>query len=197
VSGHETLGSTFCASTTTWQYDARRGWLAAKQYADGKGPEYEYLPSGKIKSRKWARGINTAYRYTPSGQLAGQDYGDNTTPNVSYTYDRLGRRIRDEQSLSEIPNVRSEIKRSEASLEYSAAGLLASETQTEGPLAGLKLSHSYDSLNRRIALEASHDSRITLQSFTYDAASRLQTVSEGDDTHQLQLACQFAVGGPY
>jgi len=169
-SGHETLGSTFCASTTTWQYDARRGWLSAKRYADGKGPEYEYSPSGKIKSRKWARGIATGYGYTTAGELASIQYSDGQTATVKYEFDRLGRKVKtiqgDQKTL----------------LIYNDAGQLVSEIYEGGNLDKLGVFNQYDAFHRRTALEARNGSSITSQSFTYDDASRLETVSEGDDT---------------
>ena len=76
--------------TTAWTYDPATGLLVQKLYDDGKGPSYTYTPDGKLASRTWARGITTAYAYNAAGQLTGVDYSD-TTPDVAYTYDRLGR----------------------------------------------------------------------------------------------------------
>ena len=75
---------------TRWVYDPATGLLVQKLYDDGKGPSYTYTPDGKLASRTWARGITTAYAYNAAGQLTGVDYSD-TTPDVAYTYDRLGR----------------------------------------------------------------------------------------------------------
>jgi YD repeat-containing protein len=132
------------AAATTWQYDTRRGWLAAKRYADGTGPEYEYLPSGKTKSRKWARGINTAYGYTSAGELAEVSYSDSSTPKVRYTYNRQGRRTRVEQSLSQISNQQSEIKQSVASYDYNAANQRLKATLEDGS----EWDYAYDALGQ-------------------------------------------------
>ena len=78
--------------TTTWLYDEPTGLLTNKVYADGKGPSYTYTPDGKLSTRTWARGIATAYAYNASGRLTGVDYSD-ATPDVAYTYDRLGRQL--------------------------------------------------------------------------------------------------------
>ena len=90
--------------TTAWTYDPATGLLVQKLYsdvprrsgevaeADGKGPSYTYTPDGKLSTRTWARGIATAYAYNAAGQLTGVDYSD-TTPDVAYTYDRLGRQL--------------------------------------------------------------------------------------------------------
>ena len=76
--------------TTTWLYDEPTGLLTNKVYADGKGPLYSYTPDGKLATRTWARGSVASYAYDASGRLTGIDYSD-TTPDVSFTYDRLGR----------------------------------------------------------------------------------------------------------
>ncbi len=44
-----------------------------------------------LATRVWARGIRTEYRYHPTGELAEVDYSDQT-PDISFTYDRLGRK---------------------------------------------------------------------------------------------------------
>ncbi len=79
--------------TTRWLYDAATGLLTNKVYADGHGPSYSYTPSGRLATRTWARGVTTAYGYDSLGQLTSVDYSDGT-PDVAYTYDRLGRRLR-------------------------------------------------------------------------------------------------------
>jgi YD repeat-containing protein len=169
------------AAVTTWNYDPQRGWLMNKRYADGQGPEYEYDASGKIKNRKWARGISTTYRYTPAGELAELSYSDNATPNVRYTYDRQGRRISIDQLSVGTRNTTA--LANSVALGYSHAGQLLTETYTAGPLAGITVANSYDLLGRRTVLAASRDaSRITSHAFTYDDASRLKTVSDGENT---------------
>ena len=75
---------------TRWLYDEPTGLLTNKVYTDGKGPSYTYTPDGKLATRTWARGVSTTYAYNGSGLLLSVDYSD-TTPDVAYTYDRLGR----------------------------------------------------------------------------------------------------------
>jgi RHS repeat-associated protein len=77
---------------TTWAYEPATGLLSRKQYDDGKGIDYTYTTDGKLLTRTWARGIVTTYGYTPSGKLTSTDYSD-ATPDVSITYDRLGRQL--------------------------------------------------------------------------------------------------------
>jgi hypothetical protein len=79
------------AAVTTWNYDSYRGFLTNKVYAGGSpGPNYSYKPSGRLQSRTWVRGIDATYGYTSSGALQTISYSD-STPAVSYGYDRLGR----------------------------------------------------------------------------------------------------------
>lgn len=77
---------------TQWNYDPATGLLVQKLYEDGKGPSYTYTPDGKLATRTWARGIVTEYAYDVLGSLLSVDYSD-ATPDVAYTYDRLGRQL--------------------------------------------------------------------------------------------------------
>ena len=43
------------SAVTVWNYNPRRGWLDNQRYADGRGPDYEHWPSGKLRQRTWAR----------------------------------------------------------------------------------------------------------------------------------------------
>ena len=79
------------AIITLWSY-APTGLLTNKVYADGKGTAYTYTPDGKLASRLWARGVTTSYTYTNGSSLVAIDYSDNT-PDVAFTYDRLGRQV--------------------------------------------------------------------------------------------------------
>jgi YD repeat-containing protein len=77
---------------TRWLYEDATGVLTNKVYADGKGTAYTYTAAGKLATRTWARGSVASYAYDATGQLTGIDYSD-TTPDVSFTYDRLGRQL--------------------------------------------------------------------------------------------------------
>ena len=81
-------------ATTTWQYQAQRGFLTAKRDAENKGANYTYTPAGRLETRTWARSSVaspsvTTYTYD-AGMLTSTDYSD-TTPDVSQTYDNFGR----------------------------------------------------------------------------------------------------------
>ncbi len=77
---------------TRWYYDEATGLLTNKQYADGYGVSYTYTSDGLLASRTWARGIITTYSYDSSGNLTNINYSD-ATPDVSFTYDRIGRQV--------------------------------------------------------------------------------------------------------
>jgi RHS repeat-associated protein len=86
------------AAVTTWNYDAQRGWLTQKLYADSTGPAYTYTDAGRLLTRTWARSSSlpapgsplvTTYGYNNAGDLATTDYSD-ATPDVAITYTRFG-----------------------------------------------------------------------------------------------------------
>lgn len=154
------------SGTTTWNYDQSRGFLNSKAYADGKGPKYAYTSAGRLKTRTWARGITTAYSYNKAGELSGIDYSD-TTPDVSYVYDRRGRRTTTSGGVETL------------AVSYNDAGQPLVETHTGGPLDGVSVTHVYDSLLRRSSLQSARGSVLTNHTYTYDNASRLSTVSDG------------------
>ena len=82
---------------TTWSYDEATGLLTVKTDAAGGAVNYEYTTAGRMSDRYWARPdsqgnpLHTAYIYDSStGERTGVDYAD-TTPDITYTFDRLGR----------------------------------------------------------------------------------------------------------
>jgi len=154
---------------TTWNYDASSGLLQAKLYADGKGPSYTYTPAGRLKSRLWARNVATGYDYNNAGELAYTSYSDNT-PAVRIVYDRLGRRKQISMEGSQPYTTK---------YAYNDAGQVLSESYAGGPLNGVTVANSYDSLLRRNTLTASLNSQpLSYASYDYDSASRLKTVSD-------------------
>jgi RHS repeat-associated protein len=156
------------AATTTWKLDAYRGFMTNKVYADGKGPSYAYTPAGRMRTRTWARGITTTYNTNAAGDTVGMTYSDGTTSNVVYNLDRLGRRT------NIVDGAGSHF------LTYAASGLLLSETNASGTLAGTSITNGYDSLLRRTSLSA-RSNAVTLftYSYAYDGASRLTNLSDG------------------
>lgn len=91
------------SAETGWIYDSERNWLIEKNYPgdneDGiSDPDYAYTPAGRLKTRRWERlfgryvlaPLVTTYGYD-AGQLETVTYNDDT-PDVTHTYDALGRR---------------------------------------------------------------------------------------------------------
>jgi len=159
------------AAVTTWNYDGYRGFLTNKAYADGKGPSYTYTPGGRLQTRIWARGITTTYAYDNAGSLATVNYSD-TTPGLGYAFDRLGRQI----TVTNGAIV--------TTWAYNDANEPLSESYTGGPLDGISVTNGYDNLLRRGKLSVLNSASGLLASTTYgyDAASRLLTVTSGNNT---------------
>lgn len=143
---------------TTWQYDLATGLLTNKLYADGKGTAYSYDTAGRLASRTWARGITTTYGYDLAGNLTEVDYSD-STPSVSFTYDRLGRQL----TITDILGTRTN--------EYDAATLqLIAEKLPDGTT----LDRHYDSLGRPSGIGLSSDYSV---GYAYDDFGRFMAVS--------------------
>lgn len=155
------------ARVTTWNYDIYRGWLTNKTYDGGAaGPIYSNTPAGRLALRTWARGTTTTYGYSAGGDLSSISYSD-STPGVTYTYDRLGR-----QATITRNGVTT-------TLAYTLAGALTSESYSGGILAGLAVTNGYDQFMRRTNLVLQQSCNpIIQQSFAFDAASRLKQVTD-------------------
>ena len=155
-------------AVTTWNYDPARGWLQNKRYPDNTGPSYTYKSSGRLLTRAWARTpvITTTYGYNAAGGLSGIDYSD-ATPDVALAYDRVGR----PKTVTDGSGSRT--------LAYHASGQLQDETYTAGLMNTLAVNRTFDSLNRVHGLFVPSVSSVT---YDYDAASRLQTVTNGTNT---------------
>src|SRR5437899_212370 len=159
------------AATTTWNYNAYRGWLDNKRYADSTGPSYTYTPSGRLQSRLWARGTNTTYSYNNAGDLSGVAYNDGGTAGITYGYDRRGRQSSVIQGSATTTRA------------FNDAGQVLSESYSGGPLSGLSVTNGFDQFLRRTNLVALNGSTRLLQhTYSYGAASRLATVSDGTNS---------------
>jgi YD repeat-containing protein len=164
--------STFSSSTgarvTTWHYDAQRGWMTNKVYADSNGTKYSYTAAGRLSTRLWARGTNTTYSYNNFGDLSGVSYNDGATPTVSYTYTRRGQQ--------------QNVTRGSDSwkLFYTAAGQLLSETGTAGTVNGLRVTNAFDAYLRRTSVgSANGATTLTAHDYGYDTAGRLSSAADG------------------
>jgi RHS repeat-associated protein len=159
-------------TTTTWKYDEQRGFLTEKIY-DGKssGVTYTNSAAGRLLGRTWERGITTTYGYNYAGDLGTITYSDGTTPNVSFGYDRRGRRT-SASSASSVVN-----------FSYNSAGQLTNEGWTSGPLSGISVISGYDSLLHRSSVTlTTNQLPLTSATYGYDAASRLNAVTNGTYT---------------
>ncbi len=179
---NETTGQgTGGGATTRWNYDTYQGWLKSKDYPDSDtgspptqegstGPVYTDTVSGRLATRVWKRGVTTGYTYNTAGDLATIDYSD-STPDVVYTYDRRGRRVKIEQGTGGA-NITTD-------LTYNDAGQVLSEAYTGVTLTNLSLIWTYDSALRRDTVAANQGTNIQLAaSYQYDTAGRLWKVSD-------------------
>ncbi len=158
------------ARVTTWNYDAQRGSLSSKRYADNLETDYAYTPAGRLQTRDWARGITTTYGYNNAGELQSVDYSDGT-PSVATVYDRRGRAVT--ATSAGVTTSRA----------FNDAGQQLTESYAGGPLDGFSVNNGYDTLLRCNALSLNSQLQsLSTVSYAYDAASRLQTVTSGTET---------------
>ena len=97
-SGETWPGAAAGTDVTIWHYQESTGLLIAKEDDAGQETSYTYGAAGRLASRTWARTdggtpLVTTYGYDPqTGELLSVDYSD-TTPDLAFTYDRLGRQV--------------------------------------------------------------------------------------------------------
>jgi RHS repeat-associated protein len=177
------------ARVTTWNYNPYRGWLDSKQYADGHGPSYAYTDAGRLQSRTWARTVSgqaltTTYGFDNAGAVLSVTYSD-STPGITCVYDRLGR------LATNLCNGITTI------LAYNTAGELLSQSFSGGLLAGLSVTNGYDPYLRRTNLASLNASTLlTLHTFSYDAASRLQTVTDNSGSPAYSATYSYVANSP-
>lgn len=169
---------------TTWNYNANRGWLDNKRYDNNAGPDYTYTPGGRLKSRVWARtgtgslriattntyGFNDSITTNQFPDLVTVTYANDpqSTPAITNTYDRRGRLL---------TVTRAGMTKSFA---YNLTGQMLYETNSGGTLNSWWVTNSYDTLMRRTNFQANLGATINANfGYGYDAASRLQSVTDG------------------
>ncbi len=144
---------------TVWVYDEATGLLLAKQDASGKQVTYSYTTSGRLHTRTWARDGGskvTTYTYDPAtGELLTIDYAD-STQDISFTYDRLGR----QKTITDTLGSRSFI--------YN--NLLQLESETIGADT---ITRNYDGLGRSAGFTLGTDYSVT---YGYDTKGRFNGV---------------------
>jgi RHS repeat-associated protein len=152
---------------TTWTYEAATGLLLNKTHADGKGPAYTYTPSGQLLSREWARGIVTTYTHDTTGNLTGINY-DDTTPDVTHTYDRLGRRL----TTTDAAGTRTYAYN-------TTTGAQTSETYSNGLLNGITLASTYQNGQRTAYQVTLGETELHQSAATYNALGQMATTTSG------------------
>jgi RHS repeat-associated protein len=169
------------AAVTAWAYEGTRGFLTNKVYQGTNGPGYTYTGAGRLATRNWARGLTTVYSYNNAGELQAADYSD-STPDVSYAYDRQGRPA---QITGATTN----------DFAYTAEGTLLSENVVNK--SWNYASHTrvgYDAFQRRTGL--TNLSLGLTHSYAYDAASRLQSVSTLDSGAASLVSYSYVSNSP-
>jgi len=150
------------ADTTTWGYHEASGLLTNKTDAASKSVSYTYSTGGKLATRTWARAggsLVATYSYSDAGNLSGIDYSD-STPGVSFTYDRLGRQLAASSSV----NVHT----------FAYSGLqLASETIAGGGVTNV-IDRSYDGYGRSSGFSLGSDYQVA---YGYDALGRFSSLT--------------------
>ena len=159
------------ADVTTWTYQESTGLITQKLDAALKGTSFTYDELGRVKTRVWARGITCTYGYDAiTGELRTVTYSD-STPGVSFSYDRGGRQT----SATDVGGARTRT--------FNAAGQLETEQITGGVLDGINIAIGYDGFLRRNSLQTTRGANtLSNQSYGYDATSRLSTVTSGSQT---------------
>jgi RHS repeat-associated protein len=167
--------STGTPDVTKWLYHAPSGLLEKKQDANGKQTVYTHDAAGRPKTRTWARpgqnagsAVKATYTYEPdTGEVTLIDYSD-TTPDVTFEYDRGGR----QKTITDAAGTHTRT--------FTAWGELLTDSVSGGLLNGVKVEAGYDGLLRRASLQVNVGAGVLGgQTYGYDAASRLETVTSG------------------
>ena len=163
--------TTGVTDVTKWTYQESTGLLTQKQDATLKGAVNTYDELGQIKTRVWARGVTCTYGYDANtAEMRTITYSD-STPAVSFAYDRAGRQT----TITDAAGSRTRT--------FTGAGELQTEQIAGGILDGVSFNVGYDSLQRRNSLQTSHGANtLSSQTYGYDATSRLETITSGSHT---------------
>ena len=153
---------------TTWNYEAATGLLLSKTDASNKSTSYAYTTDSKLFTRTFARGVSTTYAYdSNTGEMLSVDYSD-STPDVAYTYNRLGQ----QKTITDALGSRTFAYNSNLQLESEAiSGLYNksivraySSTGVIGRYSGITLASEYS------------------LGYDYDGYGRLASIMNGTDT---------------
>ncbi|MCD4781042.1 MAG: hypothetical protein K8S27_10930, partial [Candidatus Omnitrophica bacterium] len=152
--------------TTTWHYQSSTGLLTSKEDDAGNSVDYTYTSGGRLLTRAWARDsgtIVTTYGYDPNtAELIGITYSDGITPNVTFSYDRLGR----QDTITDAVGTRT--------FGYNSA--LQLETETISGMINKIITRAYgtiDVIGRPNGFNTGSD---YIVSYDFDATGRLNNV---------------------
>ena len=165
------------ADVTRWIYHEPTGLLERKRDAAGREVAYAYDALARLAVRTWARldasggPLTATHSYDPlTGDLAGVNYSD-ATPDVTFAYDRGGRA----RTITDAAGTRSRT--------YNARGDLRAELIAGGILDMVQTNTPFDAFLRRQSAEAARGANVLVsQTYGYDYASRLGTVTSGGQT---------------
>ncbi|MDD2599622.1 MAG: hypothetical protein PHO37_10395 [Kiritimatiellae bacterium] len=139
---------------TQWIYDETTGLLTNKLYTDGNRTTYTYTDAGRLATRTWARGITTTYIYGDLGQLTDINYSD-STPDVTFTHDRLDRIISASSSTSartfHYDGLTLDYETQDGDIidrKQDSFGRTIGYILTGGPLSPMTLTYSFDEYGR-------------------------------------------------
>ncbi len=157
--------SSAIGNVTTWHYDDASGMLLSKEDAAGQQVSYTY-EHGRLKTRVWAQNGTTTYSYDPdTGELLNIDYSD-STPDITFTYDRLGRQV----TVSDGAGTRT--------FHYSPQTLQLVAEEMTGTINEI-LYRNYDALGRSDGVTTGPEYTI---GYGFDASGRFASVDFGVDT---------------
>jgi RHS repeat-associated protein len=170
------------AQETTWNYHAATNFLSSKVDDAGESVTYTYTQAGMVKTRTWARSpaIVTTYGYDgDTRELLTITYSD-STPDVTYTYDRMGNIA----TVDDVTGLRT--------FTYDLAnGLeLTREALNSTYYGGRRLDWEVDSLGRLDKFgvgSGATDYSITQQDIGYDTSTGRLNEIEGKSITQTTL----------
>ena len=163
-----TWPGTGTADTTTWNFDSATGVLTSKVDAASRTVAYGYSTRGQLKTRQWARGVTTTYNYSATtAEQTGIDYTD-STPDLSYTYNRLGQSA----TVGDVTGTRT--------FNYSPTHTQLTQEDLGSFTGTRSVAYQYDSLGRQNLLGVGPTATPTSEyniSYGYETSGRLSQVS--------------------
>jgi RHS repeat-associated protein len=149
---------------TTWIYDEATGLLIQKLDDEYKGATYAYSAEGKLLTRTWARTdqgqpLTTTYDYDPAtGEMILTDYSD-STPDIAFEYDRLGRQT----SVTDGSGART----------FTYNDYLQPESEAITGTVQAVITRAYDAMGRNAGFSTDADYALA---YGYDGFGRFETV---------------------